>query len=195
MQVGGSKLNWTYRTDVSPSDWNSRVLESDECCFFQTHFWATLLLDLLPRFCICTRIYEKDGVEVLVPVMKGRSIGPFSSFVSLPRGTFGGLLSNRPLGSEDVRSLLLQIVEPRAPHLRMYFSPLARPLLKTDSSIIPSSGGLTHVLDLEGGFEHVWRVHFSRKKRNSILSARRKGVEIERCRSLSLTSGRVIEPI
>lgn len=143
--------------------------------------------DSLRGIHISTRVYEKDGVEVLVPMMKCRSIGPFSSLNSMPIFTYGGLLSDRPLKNEDVRSLLLQIVEPTTPLLIMTFSPLAKSFPKTDNLIIPAKTPwtYTHILDLEGGFEHAWRDHFRKRARRSVRSARSEGVEIEKSRSLS----------
>lgn len=180
------KFNWEYRTDISVSDWNERVRKCEECCFFQSYFWAKVLQNSFPRLRIATRLYKRNGVDVLVPMIKTRSIGPFYSLSSMPIG-YGGLLSNSSLSNEDLRSLLVKIVEPTAPFFSINFSPLSKSLPTTDKIITPQKTPwtYTHLLDLNKGFEHIWKDHFKANKRRSILKARRIGVEIQRCESLS----------
>jgi lipid II:glycine glycyltransferase (peptidoglycan interpeptide bridge formation enzyme) len=117
-------------------------------------------------------------------MIKTRSIGPFYSLSSMPIG-YGGLLSDTSLSNEEVRSLLVKIVEPTAPFFSINFSPLSKSLSANDKIITPQNTPwtYTHLLDLNKGFEHVWKDHFKANRRRSILKARRIGVEIRRCDS------------
>jgi hypothetical protein len=142
--------------------------------------------------CICavggyedaSRLYETVGGRQLVLPMVRRRWLPRALTVeaSLPAywGT-GGLLAAGSVRAEDVAAVWPYIVAPPTVRLRL------RPNFLTAgawNAVLPPFGVVVtpqtvHVLDLEGGFERVWRDRFNTKTRGGIRKAERAGLDVE----------------
>jgi hypothetical protein len=142
--------------------------------------------------CVCavggyedaSRLYETPGGRQLILPMVRLRWRPRALTVeaSLPAywGT-GGLLAAGSVRAEDVAAVWPDIVAPPTVRVRL------RPYYLTAAAwnaVQPPSGVLVtpqtvHVLDLEGGFERVWRDRFKRQTRGGVRKAERAGLDVE----------------
>ncbi len=178
-------------TSPAPREVWRRLLEHDpEALPSQSPDW----LD-----CICTyqgyrdasRLYTlADGQQLLLPVVKRKYVPDFASVqASLPHawGT-GGVLTQQPLGPEELAAVFEDLAS--QPFLSMGIVPNPRQgklwrVAQPEGCV--SISRRAHVLDLEGGFNHVWQKRFAAKTRNKVRQAERSGLVVE-CD----TSGRLI---
>jgi Acetyltransferase (GNAT) domain len=133
-----------------------------------------------------SRLYELPGGRRLVLPMVRRRI--FEA--SLPEGWgIGGLVSPGGVEPADVRAVFADLAARRLA-LRTSLRPGP---VHTDAwdAALPHGAvavpRLAHLLDLEGGFEHLWDERFAGSARTAVRKARRAGLEVE-CD----TSGRLV---
>jgi hypothetical protein len=124
-----------------------------------------------------SRLYEYgDGRRVVLPMVRRR--GTESSFGE--GWGIGGPIAPERVTADDVRVVARDLAADRA--LRVVVRP--NPLLAAEweaaatrpARVLPR---LAHVLDLEGGFEHVWSTRFAAGARTNVRKAERAGVVVE----------------
>ena len=166
-----------YTDNVSEQKWDEIVRNSGNSYFFHTPAWAKIL-EKTYGYRNATRLYEIEGNEVLLPMMKRKKYG-FYSYNSMPLG-YGGIFSVSNIPSETLKKLLKDIVGGRHLLFRLSLPPFFSLSIQEDSIIrqVNSEWNYTHVLSLEGGFEYLWKNKFNRKNRNAIRKAEKSGVEI-----------------
>lgn len=145
--------------------------------------------------CVCavtgardvSRVYELDGGRRLLLPLVRRGAGRLAVESSMPHAWgFGGLLGGAP-SAEEVRAVLDDLAARRALSVRIRPNPL-----HDDAWRAGRPGGVVtverraHVIDLEGGFEAVFK-RFSSRARNHVRRAERSGLAVELD-----TSGRLI---
>jgi hypothetical protein len=162
---------------VSPAPrraWKDVLAQDESALVFQTPEW----LDAVCRVAgweDASRFYETPGGKALVlPLVRRRGVGRPSQDASLPYNWgSAGLLAQGGLEAEDIGLVL--------DDLRMHgaASILVRPnsLLTglwaeaAQQADIVRVAARSHVLDLEGGFEHVWTTRFTGSTRRNVRSA------------------------
>jgi lipid II:glycine glycyltransferase (peptidoglycan interpeptide bridge formation enzyme) len=100
----------------------------------------------------------------------------------------GGIVATGGVRAEDVITVLSDLADRRPLQMSLRPGPLdarawalARP---AGAVVVPR---LAHVLELEGGFERVWRTRFTGRARTAVRKAERSGLTVERD-----TSGRLV---
>jgi Acetyltransferase (GNAT) domain len=130
----------------------------------------------------CSRLYELNGGRVVIlPMVRDRTIGGFRREASLPLGWgMGGLLAPGGVCPSDVTAVLAELGSRRVPQISLRPDPLtgqawaaARPRR------VVTVPRLAHILDLEGGFEHVWKKRFTAVGRTGVRKAERSRLEVE----------------
>lgn len=141
--------------------------------------------------CICTlagyedasRLYEfSDGQQLLMPAVKRKGFPKLVSVqASLPdTWGWGGIIARRDLSSEDLADVFKDLS--KSPFLTMSICPnprrgeLWRAALPAGIMAIPRRA---HVIDLEGGFDRVWKVRFASKTRNKMRKAEKSNLRVE----------------
>jgi hypothetical protein len=171
-----------YTEDVTASRWEKIVRNSENAYFYHTPMWA----DILERtygYKTATRLYEIDGTEILVPMMKLKWHG-FYNYVSMPMG-YGGIFSESEVSAgaiEIIFNNLKQSMGMRSLLCTIFFHPFFAAPIHTDPYIISAGTDMnyTHILSLGGGYESIWEGDFTRKNRNVIRKAEKNGVEVFR---------------
>lgn len=131
-----------------------------------------------------SRLYEReDGRRLVLPMVRRRlSLGPLALEASFGEGWgIGGLLASEGVTRSDV-ALVLEDLAAR-PALRRLIRP--NPLLTAEweaarRPTVRALPRMAHVLDLEGGFDHVWRTRFTHNAKNGVHRATRAGLVVER---------------
>lgn len=177
---------------VSPaprSDW-SRLCGTDPAATLcQTPEWTDALCDNT-AWEDASRYYEmSDGVEGVLPLVRRGPATIASVHASMPAGWgMGGVVARHKMSSEDLGLITTDLQD----HPGLGFRILPNPLGYQRENF-PGIPGLhilprfAHVLDLDGGFETVWRERFRQTARRNVRKANKQGIEIERD-----SSGRLI---
>ncbi|MGH9188122.1 MAG: hypothetical protein ACRD0U_20310, partial [Acidimicrobiales bacterium] len=134
-----------------------------------------------------SRLYTSaDGHQVVLPLVR-RSYTPVGPSVleSMPAGWgFGGLVAPGGVTPAAVATVFDDLL--KQPALRVHIRPnplhaaawqtAACPGRRRAVTTVPCCA---HVLDLAGGFEHIWRHRFRSTVRNQVRRAERMGVVVE----------------
>jgi lipid II:glycine glycyltransferase (peptidoglycan interpeptide bridge formation enzyme) len=108
-------------------------------------------------------------------------VNGLSSCASMPYGWGeGGLISTVPLQSQDVREVLSDLQ--RWPGLQISVRPSPLVTRIWEAGIPPGvniTRRMTHVLDLEGGFDQVWNKRFPSSTRTKIRKAEKCGLTVQ----------------
>jgi hypothetical protein len=142
--------------------------------------------------CICrvggyedaSRLYETaDGRQLVLPMVRRRWLPQALGVeASLPAcwGT-GGLVAAGSVRAEDIAAVWPDIVAPPSVRVRLrpyFLTAAAWNAVQPPSSVMVTTQ-MIHVLDLEGGFERVWRDRFKSQTRGGIRKAERAGLHVE----------------
>jgi hypothetical protein len=167
----------------APRDaWQEALASDPMALVFQTPRWLDCLC-ATGRYRDASRLYElPSGRRLVLPMVRlGCRTGSLAVEASFPPswGTGGIVASGGP----------------RAGDLAVVFADLgARPVLRTSVRPNPLTGAswaearprgalavprLAHVLDLDGGFERVWRERFTGSARTAVRKAERAGLTVE----------------
>ena len=129
-----------------------------------------------------TRLYTfGDGREAILPLFRSKGPRPLTRLSSPPTGWgYGGAISAKPLSSYHLASIVedLEASCPLQVHLR------PNPLDSTAwrEAIGPrwiQIARIGHVLDLEGGFDKVWKERFRPRTRTTINKAERANLDVD----------------
>jgi hypothetical protein len=167
----------------APRDaWEEILRQDPNALVYQTPAWTDAAVST-GQFTDESRLYETpDGRCWLLPMLhSNKSILGLSEQSSVPSGWGqGGLLSNQPLTPEDVQWINSDLAG--QPVMRTLISP--NPLLASVwEQGMPSSVAavprISHILDLEGGFEKVWSERIESKTRTAIRKAERSDLTVD----------------
>lgn len=168
---------------ISKSKWEKSILKSNNTCIFHSPIWAKAL-EKTYNYRNATALYEVNGKEILIPMMEIKKYG-FKIFDSMPHG-YGGIFSESELSQDNIKELLMNIMEDKPLFLHLTMSPLSELSVPNNKLIkeINDMWNYTHILKLNKNFEHVWKNNFKKKNRNAIRKARKSGIEIKKGDSL-----------
>lgn len=175
-----------YFTRISPAPrdvWQAVTDQDPTTLIFQTPDWTDGLC-ASGEYTDASRLYElADGRRLLLPLVQKKSPIPgLSALSSMPDGWgMGGLLSTQPLRSEDVAMVLRDLIAQSALRITVRPNPLSSPVW--DAAVVPGYKAVdrvSHILDLDGGFDHVWNHRFSTATRTKIRKSEKSGLVVER---------------
>lgn len=163
--------------------WREVVAADPNALVYHTPEWVDCLCSAGP-YEDATRLYEtRDGRVLVLPMVRRRYAGgAFSRQASLPPGWgTGGLLSRDPLRPDDVAAVLADLHRDRTV-VRTFIQPSPRTNAAWGAVRMPgvkTVPRLAHVLDLDGGFDVVWRQRFRGAARTAVRKAEKSGVQVE----------------
>lgn len=162
-----------------PRDIWWQLVESNESCFpYQT---PTGIDAICAAFNARdeSRLYEfADGRRILLPLYRSRHLPQSLSVLKTPKT--GGPLSNRPIRAEDLRLILEDVA--CLPFLRQEIRPAAihaKQWIEVAPKAARSVECCSHVIDLDGDFETIWKEKFNGQARRSVRKAEKAGLEVE----------------
>ncbi len=133
-----------------------------------------------------SRLYRfPTGRQLLLPLVGSTVAGVHLTEESMPYGFgYGGLLAaGGPPREREVRAVLADLAQRRRVRTSLVPDPLTSP---TWESAAPAGAVrvpfLSHVLDLDGGFGHVWSTRYSKETRKNVRRATRQGLDVRRGR-------------
>jgi hypothetical protein len=170
-------------TMPAPHDKWAHILQTTaEALAFHTPAWLDCLCEV-GNFADASRLYEfRNGRSVVLPLVRRRGLpGKLAVEASLPFGWgFGGALVPGGLTTEEASCILADLSGRPALITSMRPDPLAAaPWMAARPTAMATTQRLAHVLDLEGGFEHVWEHRFATRTRRHARRAEGQGVVIE----------------
>jgi CelD/BcsL family acetyltransferase involved in cellulose biosynthesis len=148
---------------------------SPQATFYHTGAWMGALAAAYPRMSLRVLLARRDGCAVaFLPYVETRR-GLLRTLWSLPFGTYGG-----PVGEEQACGQLLRCYRELASGAGVvgvgcidYHNALDH----ADWSVTDLS---THVVDISGGFDRVWRECFDKPRRRRARRAEESGVTVRR---------------
>lgn len=162
--------------------WTRLVGEDPLALPYQTPEWLDAICRS-PMYSDASRWYRLDsGAEAVVPLVR-RSPLPkrIAPAAPLPDAWgIGGVVVSKSFGAEDLGSVVADLGEVPALHLRIRPNPLRTEMWDAiDRDSLLATQRRVHVLDLEGGYDKVWRERFASKTRTGVRHALNAGVEVE----------------
>lgn len=161
--------------DTFPPELDAVADASPRATFYHTAAWLLSLADAYPKLRLrCLIAEESAGAIAFLPYFVARR-GPFQSLWSLPFGTYGG-----PVGDEGALRELVAAFRREATR---------RAVLEVGwvdyHGVFDAAGGevetgVTHLVDIAGGFDAVWRDRFDKPRRRRARRAEEMGVVVRR---------------
>jgi hypothetical protein len=164
---------------ASSEEWDAIWRDCGYATYFHSREWAEIWSrykqgelrpnPLLVRF--------SDGKRALLPLSCAMwPGGSGKSFVSSPDGGYGGWIAVDPIGNEHA-ILMTEFMTTELGHLFWYINPFDD-LVAAAGLNVDTHGDETHMINLEGGFDAVYR-GWKHQCRNSERKARRSGVSVK----------------
>ncbi len=170
----------------APRDVWSEVLKSDPQVFvYQTPEGIDALcagadLEDVSRF------YElSDGRRLILPLCRRRGVPTWLSVERSPG--VGSLVSDGPIGPSELRAVFADLA--KRPVLRVVVRPTALAGEAWAAAVpdeVPRTPLRSHVLDLEGGFDAIWKDRFNSQARRAVRKAEKAELEVVRERGAVL---------
>ncbi len=128
-----------------------------------------------------SRCYEVGGRVTILPMRRRRVAGLVALDAANPlQCGAGGLLAPGGPTVADTATVFRDLAERHVVVQTVWPNPLVAPQWAPSSpasaTVVPRLG---HMLDLDGGFDHVWRKRFKGSARTGARKAERNGVEVE----------------
>jgi hypothetical protein len=128
-----------------------------------------------------SRCYEVGGRVMVLPMLRRRLGGLLAIDAANPlQCGAGGLLAPGGPTPDDTAVVFRDLAERRVALQTVWPNPILAPRwaasVPPSVSVVPRLG---HMLDLDGGFDHVWRTRFEGSARTGARKAEREGVEVE----------------
>jgi hypothetical protein len=157
--------------------WRKIYTEDSGSHFFQSPEWSSLISTYLPNMSAAHFAIHIDNRTYIIPLIRSKKFGGlFSTMMSLPLGTTGGILSEHPIDSEVVQKLIQHIKRtcPLKITLRCQNEQL--------KSLLEPYGRIEQInaltLNLDRPYNQIEEELFSRNKRKLVNRGRRRGVII-----------------
>jgi hypothetical protein len=174
------------RSVVSPAPraiWQAVFDRDVEAVPYQSPQWTDALCRSAQRQ-DASRLYTfDDGVQMVLPLIGLRWVPAAADLVgSMPWGWgIGGLVSTSPVTVEHIRAVVDELTN-HARYLRLSIRPNPRAGDVWKAAMPPGArriARLAHAVDLDGGFDTVWRDRFSASTRKYVTKAEQAGVVVE----------------
>jgi hypothetical protein len=167
----------------APRDAWEVVLRSDPLALeSQSPAWTDAACAAGP-FEDASRLYETvDGRHLVLPMLRRRpSVGALSIEASNPPGWgVGGLLAPGGPTTAEVATVFSELAGRRVLTQRLWPNPLTAASWATAAPAqARATERVAHLIDLEGGFDHVWSTLFQKSSRRGARHAEREGVTVE----------------
>jgi hypothetical protein len=167
----------------APRDVWEQVLASDPTALvFQTPAWLDCLC-AFGGYYDASRLYDlPSGRRLLLPmVRRGRRAGSLAIEASFPASWgIGGVIGSGGARADDLAVVFADLIGREVVRTSVRPNPLTHAAWK---QACPSSAvavpRLSHVLDLDGGFAHVWKKRFTGSARTAVRKAERAGLTVE----------------
>lgn len=159
--------------DTFPPELDAVALGSPRATFYHTNAWLASLAEAYPRLASrCLIAHDGSSPVAFLPYFISRR-GPLVSLWSLPFGTYGGPVGDEAASAELVRAFL------RASEGRLVVEAgvvdFNREIELPGAVAEPA---VTHVVDISGGYDVVWRDRFDKARRRRVRRAQEAGVVV-----------------
>ncbi|HEU4928977.1 MAG TPA: GNAT family N-acetyltransferase [Candidatus Krumholzibacteria bacterium] len=161
--------------DTFPPELDAVADGAPRATFYHTRAWLESLADAYPRLASrCLIAHDGAAPVAFLPYFVTRR-GPFVSLWSLPFGTYGG-----PVGQIAAAGDLLRVFRSQSERRLV----VEAGLVDFHNDIDPTGASVehasTHVVDLSGGYDTVWRDRFDKSRRRRARRAQEAGVVVRR---------------
>ncbi|MFH1754482.1 MAG: GNAT family N-acetyltransferase [Candidatus Latescibacterota bacterium] len=154
---------------------------STQATFYHARLWIECLTRVFSSMSFRCIIAEEGGnVLGYLPFFIIRK-GPIRLHWSMPFGTYGGPIASE---STDVYHALVNEYAKMGERFWVYETAFVDYNNRVPGSPFETRAKLTHLIDLQGGFDRIWSDAFDKSKRKQAKRAERKGVRVIESTSL-----------
>ena len=177
-------------TSPAPRErWRAVYAEDPNALLYHAPEWVDVLRSF--GYEDASRFYElPDGRCAVLPMVRKRMLGRLTREASFPPAWgMGGVIATGGLQASDLAAVFADLAARRVARITLRPNPLNAAVweaAKPRGAV--SVPRLAHVLELEGGFDHVWRKRFTGNARTAVRKAERSGLRVECDTSGSLLS-------
>jgi hypothetical protein len=181
--VSATVDGYRVTTPAPRTEWRKAFLADPNAQAFHSPGWVDGVC-AVGRFQDASRMYETpDGRVLVLPMVRRPYLGGVVSHQASMPPAFGvgGVVSADPVTPQDLSAVCADLRSERSA-LRTFIRPASRTAATwaaADLSAAKATPRLGHVLDLEGGFEHVWERRFRKSVRRTVRKAEKSGVVVE----------------
>ena len=156
-------------------DLDALAAASANATFYHTGTWLRALAAAYPRMSLRVMVARSDGRPVaFLPYLETRR-GFLRTLWSLPFGTYGGPVGDPSACAELLRAYRAQLSTPNV--VSVGCIDYGNTLDASEWNVTELS---THVVDISGGFDQVWRERFDKPRRRRARRAEEHGVTVRR---------------
>ena len=171
----------TWTADVAPRDvWTELLDRAVDPIHTQTPLWMDAAVAATGG-ADASRLYTSGtGRQMILPLLRQGSLPRVRRYASLPHGLgYAGLLSDEPVDADDVGVVVDDLQRLPALSVKVRTGPLQDAWQAVDSERFESSEHVLHMVDISGGFEHVWTTVFGGSLRTKIRKGEKVGLVVE----------------
>lgn len=183
------QTNMTVTSPAPREAWQEILASDPQSLVDQTPLWLDCMIEA-GHYEDASRLYEVDGNKMVLPMVRKHALTPLlAEEASHPAAWgIGGLISASPLQPEHIAAVFEELRSRNTMRVKIRPNPMLGEVWESGRPHkVMAIQRLAHVLDLEGGFEHVWSKRFASYTRTKVRKAEKSGLEVE-CDS----SGRLI---
>ena len=177
------------RTPAPRDVWRELYDSDPHALLYHAPAWVDLL-SAFGAYEDASRFYAlPDGRLAVLPMVRKRLLSGVVREASFPPAWgMGGLLASGGVREADVAAVFADLASRRVARTSLRPNPMTGPVWEAARPPgVVAVPRLAHVLDLEGGFDHVWNKRFTGQARTAVRKAERSGLTV-RCD----TSGRLL---
>jgi CelD/BcsL family acetyltransferase involved in cellulose biosynthesis len=163
------------RLDAWTSELDELAANAPNATFYHTGTWLRALGESYPRMSLRVLLARSDGsYAAFLPYFESKR-GFVRTLWSLPFGTYGGPAGEQGACEELWREYRGCLSEPGVIELGCIDYGASLAAERWDTTELS-----THVVDISGGFDEVWREHFDKPRRRRVRRAEELGVSVRR---------------
>ena len=167
--------NFSVKSPAPRDEWQTLMKQDPEALPYQSPEWFDCILEN-GNYDDASRLYElENGRKLLMPLVRRKGVSSLVGFEASPPSGWGmgGLIAATPVQPSDVQ-LVMTDLSKRSNTISTSIRPNPRAGQVWEEGRLAGVTAvprLAHVIDLEGGFDHVWMNRIKRKTRNLIRKA------------------------
>lgn len=164
----------------SSSEWRQIFYSDTSATPFQSAEWMAAI-EQTGRYSNASRLYQTTNGRILVPLAVKASVFGKRSASSMPHGFgAGGCISDHPISQGDIQEILNDIRDLKVRALSIRPNPVQIDNWPAEQNGWSATPRVSHVIDLAGGYDQVWKERIRGTKRNRIRKARKAGLKVEK---------------
>lgn len=159
-------------TKPSKEEWQEILKNCSEATFFATPEWVQILEETFGYKNSTKLFVMEDGERILLPLLNiGTDYGIFNQQLSVPFHNYGGFISERPIGTDTMLSIIKKLRWNKDNYTLCFHSFVDN----KDFDVV----NFTHLLNLEKGYDYISQHLYEATCRNKIRKGEKSNIKLK----------------